>query len=237
MLLLSVWPALAQENPTAYEALRVIGTQMDRSAVDRVISVTGVDGDPQPETWKILLEGSRRGGVREVEVAGGRIVSERAPARQIVGSMQGATIATARLNLDSSGAFAVASYTADKSHTVFSNVSYTLRTDERSNPIWIVTLQNAAGRPIGTIHIGANKGNVTRVEGLYAGTNMNQVQEDPVDQGNDSEEGSEDEEDEDEEDENAVKRRIKQMFHRSKEDARRMFGKVSRSFEDFFSRE
>ncbi len=41
-------PALAQENPSAYEALRVVGTQLNRDMVSRIISVTGVDGDPQP---------------------------------------------------------------------------------------------------------------------------------------------------------------------------------------------
>ena len=41
-----------------------------------------VVGDPQPETWKILLEDSRAPtGVREVEVANGRIVAERNPNR------------------------------------------------------------------------------------------------------------------------------------------------------------
>ena len=68
----------AQEQATAYDALRVVGKQFGREAVNRVISVTGVNGDPQPETWKVLLEDrGSRGGVREVEVAGRHIVSER----------------------------------------------------------------------------------------------------------------------------------------------------------------
>ena len=72
-------PVLA-ESGTAYDAMRVIGTRFGRDAVNRVISVTGVNGDPQPGTWKVLLEDRRaRGGVREVEVADGRIVSERTP--------------------------------------------------------------------------------------------------------------------------------------------------------------
>src|SRR5712692_12116472 len=97
-----------------------------------------------------------RGGVREVEVRNGRIDSERTPVRSVVGSSEGATINTARLNLDSSGAYAVASHTADKSNTRFATVSYTLRTDERGDPTWIVTLHGQSGRPVGTIYIGAN---------------------------------------------------------------------------------
>ena len=65
-LLLCVTPALAQERVTAYDALRVVGVHLNRDAVNHVISVTGVDGSPQPETWKILLDEPRaRGGVRE----------------------------------------------------------------------------------------------------------------------------------------------------------------------------
>ncbi len=63
-LLLFSTSALAQENPTAYDALRVVGTKLNRDFVNRVISMTGVNGNPQPETWKILLEDQRaRGGV------------------------------------------------------------------------------------------------------------------------------------------------------------------------------
>ena len=111
--LLLATTALAQENPSAYEALRVVGTQLNREMMSRVISVTGVDGAPQPRTWKILV-GDRRanGGVREITVEDNRIASQRIPNRSVVGSTEGATINTARLNLDSTGAYSVASHTA-----------------------------------------------------------------------------------------------------------------------------
>ncbi len=107
--------ALAQEQGTAYDALRVVGTQIDRRLVSRVISVRGTNGDPQPETWTVrVADRAAVGGVREIEVSGGQIVEQRTPVGEGVNA--GATINTARLNLDSSGAFSVASYTADK-HT------------------------------------------------------------------------------------------------------------------------
>jgi hypothetical protein len=227
-LLFVASPALAQEHGTAYEALRVVGTRLNRDAVNHVISLTGVDGNPQPEKWKILLEDKRaRGGVREVEVANGRIVSERTPVRAVVGSTEGATINTAHLNLDSSGAYSVASRTAEKSNTPFATVTYTLRTDDRGEPIWIVTLENESERPVGTIFIGANQGTVTRTEGMFNGAGMDQVMNaDEVDLGPDEEEENPD-------DENFVKRRIKQWFRQTKEDASRMFKNVRRSFADF----
>lgn len=223
VLLLAATPALAQERATAYEALRTVGQRLNRDYVNHVISVTGVEGDPQPDTWKILLDDSRaRGGVREVEVRKGEIVSERTPTRSVVGSSEGATINTSRLNLDSSGAFTVASHTADKSNTRFATASYTLRTDERGNPMWIVTLQSERGRPVGTIYIGANKGNVTRTEGMFAGAQM----EDVVDE-RDQNKGQND---------GTIQGRIRGMFQRAQDEARGMFDRTRRSFVDFINR-
>ena len=240
--LLLAGPVLAQENPSAYEALRTIGTQLNRQLVNRVVSVNGVDGDPQPRTWKILVEDrNAANGVKEYVVEDTRIVSQRAPNRSVVGSTQGATINTAKLNLDSTGAYSVAAHTADTSHVTFSLTSYTLRTDDRGNPVWIVTLADRSNRPVGTIHIRASDGRVTRVEGMYQGRNMEQVEVNPdVDDNRDTVDNNDNppavEDEESDADENIVKRDIKRMFRRTTQDARRMFQRVRRSFIDFFNR-
>jgi hypothetical protein len=229
--LLVAGPVLAQESPSAYEALRVIGTQLNRQMVNRVISVSGVNGDPQPRTWKILVaDRNAKGGVREIVVEDNQVVSQRAPNRSVVGSSEGATINTAKLNLDSTGAYSVASHTAHTSHVTFSSTSYTLRTDDRGNPIWVVTLADRSNRPVGTIHIRASDGRVSRVEGMYQGRNMEQVEEyrDDVD----NPPADEEEVQEEEGDENVFKR----LFRRTRADARRMFGRVKRSFKDFVAR-
>jgi hypothetical protein len=238
--LLPAGAVLAQENSSAYEALRVIGTQLNRQLVNRVISVNGIDGDPQPRTWKILVEDKNaNGGVREIVVEDNRVASQRVPNRSVVGSTQGATINTAKLNLDSSGAYSVASHTAETSHVTFALTSYTLRTDDRGNPVWIVTLADRSRRPVGTIHIRASDGRVNRVEGMYSGRNMEQVEvnRDPEPNRNDIDNVDNPPTVEDEEsDENIVKRDIKRMFRRTTNDARRMFHRVRRSFVDFFNR-
>ena len=178
--LLLASPVLAQENASAYEALRVIGTQLNRQLVNRVVSVNGVDGDPQPRTWKILVEDKNAAnGVREIVVEDNRVVSQRAPNKSVVGSTQGATINTSKLNLDSTGAYTVAAHTAETSHVTFSLTSYTLRTDDRGNPVWIVTLADRSNRPVGTIHLRASDGRITRVEVMYQGRNMDQVEVNP----------------------------------------------------------
>jgi hypothetical protein len=240
-ILLPAGPLFAQESPSAYEALRVIGTQMNRQLVNRVISVNGIDGDPQPRAWKILVEDKNAtGGVREIVVEDNRVASQRVPNRSVVGSTQGATIDTAKLNLDSTGAYTVASHTAETSHVTFALTSYTLRTDDRGNPVWIVTLADNAKRPVGTIHIRASDGRVKRVEGMYSGRNMEQVEENrDIDQPRDEADTADNPPAEDEAsdaDENIVKRDIKRMFRRTTNDARRMFQRVRRSFVDFFNR-
>jgi hypothetical protein len=227
VLLLFTASAIAEEENTAYEALRVVGTQLNRDFINHVISVSAVDGTPQPETWKILVDDPRaRGGVREIEVRNGRIQSERTPIRSVAGSSEGATIDTKRLNLDSSGAYAVASHTADKANTRFATVSYTLRTDERGEPVWVLTLRNQSARPVGTIHIGANRGNVTRTEGMFAGASMQEVETDhEVERDNGRGIFS------------TTKSRISHAFYIAQQEARGMFERVKRSFSDFIDRD
>jgi hypothetical protein len=223
-LLLVTTPALAQENATAYEAVRVVGTKLGRRALNHIVSITGVEGDPQPAKWKIILEDpDARGGVREIQVADGRIASDRVPDRSVTGSTEGAMIDTARLNLDSSGVYAVASHTAQASHTAFATVDYTLRTDEHGEPVWIVTLLSKSSRPVGTIYIGANRGIVRRTEGMFAGATMEDVETeyDAEDRGMITN----------------MEARIKRTFHRTQEEARGMFERVKRSFSDFINRE
>src|SRR5947208_12133484 len=139
-LLLSSASVFAQANGTAYDALRTVGNQLNRDFVNRVISVSGVDGNPQPATWKIWIDDKNQSGnLREIVVTNGRIASQRM--RPAVGSANTTSIDPAKLNLDSSGAYEVANRTADSSHVPFALVNYTLPTDERDNATRDVTQQ------------------------------------------------------------------------------------------------
>jgi len=233
-LTLFVTPALAQERLTAYDALRVVGVHINRDAVNHVVSITGTHGDPQPETWRVLIDDRRgNGGIREIQVRNGQVASERPSS--VVGSSEGATINTARLNLDSSGAFQVASHIAEKSGTRFDTASYTLRTNEHGDPVWIVTLHAVNGRPVGTIYIGANRGNVTRTEGMFAGATMADVQT----EGEVPRDVRSENEGEDNEEHGplyGVRQRMRGYFQRAQDEASGMFGRVRRSFSDYINR-
>lgn len=178
-------PALAEENATAYEALRVAGREVGRDALHQIVSITGSRGDPQPDKWKIIVEDPEGRGFRELNIVDGKIDSDDTAERDVAGSTEGATIDVSRLNLDSSGAYAVASHTAEASHTIFATADYILRTDDRGEPTWIVTLRSRSSRPIGTIYIGATGGTVMRTEGMFSGATMEDVESD-YDQGDGS---------------------------------------------------
>ena len=230
-LFLVATPVFAQEHATAYEAMRTVGTQLNREYVNHVISITGTNGAPQPETWKILIDdGKARGGIREVEVENGKISSERTPLRSSIEGSLGKTIDTSKLNLDSSGAFALAQQIAQKSHISFGSADYTLHVDDRGNPIWVVSLERQNGELVGRIFIGANHGTVTRTEGLFAGGDQVAMADD---QSADPIRGNADDNDDDG-DHNPVKVKIKQTFHQVGEDVKRTFSKVRRSFIDFW---
>jgi len=223
-VLLLVTPVYAEENATAYEALRVVGGELGGYAVHQIVSITGSKGNPQPQKWKIVVEVPEGRGLRKLEIADGKIDSDDRADRDVAGSTEGATIDVSRLNLDSSGAYAVASHTAEASHTNFATADYTLRTDDRGEPMWVVTLRSRSSRPVGTIYIGATRGTVRRTEGMFAGATMEDVEGD-YDQG----------------DGNGVisnaKRKIKHSFDKAQEEARGMFERVKRSFSDFINRE
>jgi len=223
-LLLLATPVFAEENATAYEALRVLGSEFGRDALHQIVSIRGTKGDPQPEKWKIVVEDPQGGGVRELQVADGKIDSDDEADRDVAGSTEGATIDVSRLNLDSSGAYALASHTAEASHTSFATADYTLRTDGRGEPMWIVTLRNRSSRPVGTIYIGGTQGIVRRTEGMFAGATMEDVEGD-YDQGEVTGVIR------------SAKRSIKHGFNKAQEEARGMFQKVKRSFSDFINRE
>ena len=223
-LLLLATPVWAEENATVYEALRVVGSEFGRDALQQIVSIRGTKGDPQPEKWKIVVEDSQGGGVRQLQVADGKIDSDDQAGRDVAGSTEGATIDISRLNLDSSGAYAVASHTAEASHTSFSTADYVLRTDDRGEPMWIVTLRNRSSRPVGTIYIGGAQGTVRRTEGMFAGATMEDVEGDYDEAGGPGVIRS-------------ARRSIKHGFNRAQEEARGMFEKVKRSFSDFINRE
>ncbi len=154
-------PAWASARDTAYQALRTAAKSRGDSILGRVVEVQGSAGIPQPEVWKILLDDpAARAGVRELQVAGQRVKSERTPTRAAGAN---AAMDFSQLNLDSEGAFSIANEEAVKAKLGFDSIDYVLRAgDRRTPPRWELQLLDPRGRSVGTLVIAADTGAIVR---------------------------------------------------------------------------
>ncbi len=166
-----------EANPTAYAALRLIGRELGADNLNQVIEVSGRDGVPQPFLWRVTLlpADSRPGEVgatlREIEVAGGRIVARRTLSRfQRPGLSAVFTAMNLRgLNLDSSGAFDLANAQGRKIKLSFDALDYTLRSDPATGrPTWTVQLLGPEREDLGALTLAASDGTVVASTGRIA---------------------------------------------------------------------
>lgn len=174
--------AISVRAESAYEALRSFGSARGQGQLNHVIEVQGRNGGPQPRSWKILLDdASARGGVREVEIRKGEIISERTPVREYTGAGATAAMDFKKLNLDSEGAFKIADSEARKARVGFDKVDYTLRIgDQNAAPIWVMELLNSEGRKIRTVRVSADTGAIVRERGIAAPRQGRETDEDFV---------------------------------------------------------
>ncbi|MBV9127350.1 MAG: hypothetical protein JO117_04615 [Verrucomicrobia bacterium] len=162
-----------RDNPSSYSALRLIGRELGSENLGRVVEVSGREGVPQPFVWRVTLLPDRAGGdgLREIEVAGGRIVARRnisRISRPALGTVN-APMNLRDLNLDSSGAFTAADTQARKIRLSFDALNYTLRADPATGkPVWNVQLLGAEHDDLGTLLISATDGSVLSTTGRIA---------------------------------------------------------------------
>jgi hypothetical protein len=160
LVALVLLPLAAFGRETAYQALRTVGTQRSKALLGNVIEVKGSNGAPQPASWTILLSDPvARGGVREFEIAGGRIAAERTPVKTYGGG-GGAVLDFKKLNLDSEGAFTVAEGEARGAKIGFYSADFCLRSGDSGAPIWVVELLDKDQHSLGSVRISAETGAV-----------------------------------------------------------------------------
>jgi len=158
----------AADQPSAYEAMRALAGREGDGILRRVTEVVGRQGTPQPLVWRLVVaDPAARGGVREYEVSGGRILSERTPVARIAGSASESVLAAADLKLDSDGAFRVVNSEAWKARVGFDSASYTLRKDDQSGgPVWTVELFDEAARSVGVVRVSGIDGRILSTRGM-----------------------------------------------------------------------
>jgi hypothetical protein len=159
---LAAGPSIAA---TAYEALQVVKKARGDGVLKHLVEVRGETGQPQPQSWTILMsDPAARGGIREFVVTGGEIASERTPVRgYTVGTGAFPVLNFTRLNLDSDGAFKVANTHAAREKLGFHTVDYTLRMNDADGaPMWVLHLFDYMGAPVGNLEVSAEDGKVLR---------------------------------------------------------------------------
>jgi len=149
---------------TAYEALQTIKQARGDAILKQLIEVRGETGQPQPQSWTILMnDPAARGGIREFVVTGGDIASERTPLHGDTSAGKLEALDFARLNLDSDGAFKLANQQATTKKVGFHTVDYTLRTNQTDGaPMWVLHLFDYMGAPVGTLQVSAESGKIVR---------------------------------------------------------------------------
>lgn len=143
---------------TAYAALRTLGSAKGEKALSQILSVSSEGTTTQPNHWKVCLDDpAARGGVRELEIAGNQIISERTPAGSEWAG--GKDMDLTQLNLDSDGAYQIAAQEAQKKAIDFSAVHYQLEFDPRTGtPGWTLRLLDTGNQRLGAIKINADSG-------------------------------------------------------------------------------
>ena len=148
---------------SAILALRAVADQ-PYAANATIVELKGERADPMPAEWQILLaDPSARGGVREVSVANGAIISERTPLKGFENVSEMSPIQTSEVSVDSSSLFQSVQQHANDALVAFHWLDYTLRTDVATHEaVWTVRLYNEMGAIVGTMGIAAQGGAIVQ---------------------------------------------------------------------------
>jgi hypothetical protein len=143
---------------SAYQALRVVGNERGKDVLKHVVEVEGHGGVPQPVVWRVVIDDpSARGGIRELDVAHGKIVAEHTPVVTSDVPTQRPLIDMTKLNLDSPGAFAVVEKEAQRARIGFDSVDYSL---QNGDPEWMVNIMDGSGHRVGSMTVAASSGDI-----------------------------------------------------------------------------
>jgi hypothetical protein len=145
---------------TAYAALRTVGSSRGEKVLKQVLAISGEGSGAQPAHWKVWIDDpAARGGVRELEVSGNQITSERTPVKSEWAG--GKDMDLAHLNLDSDGAYQVATQEARTKGIEFSKVQFQLAADrDTGKPGWTVQMADAKDQRVGAIKVNADSGTI-----------------------------------------------------------------------------
>jgi hypothetical protein len=141
---------------SAYDALKIVGSEKGDAILGNIVEIRGVDAAPQPLRWTLSFrDEAARGGIREYVVAAKGIIAERTPLRPATGD--GGVMAASGLQLNSTGAFDAANREATDKQLGFSTLNYRLE-NKNGTPVWFVELYDIGGSNVGSVEFSATDG-------------------------------------------------------------------------------
>jgi hypothetical protein len=148
---------IAATAQTAQTAISVIEKEKGAAFVENLIEIKGARGEPQPPSWTFRFnEPAARGGLREIVVQGGQILSERTPVRGFGGTGDLPTLPVKLINLDTRAVFNLANQAAIRQGLGFHWLDYALRPDvQTSQPVWYLTFIDVFGARVGDMSVDA----------------------------------------------------------------------------------
>lgn len=151
--------AFGSGGGSALHALQTVSAQ-EFAQNAAIVEIKGVRGEPMPAEWTVLLaDPSARGGVREVVVSSGRILSERAPMHGFTEVANLPPIDMQKVSIDAGNVFQNVNEQASAEKLGFHWIDYTLRNDPQSmQPVWTVRVYDKLGSEIGQSRITADSG-------------------------------------------------------------------------------
>jgi hypothetical protein len=149
---------------TAKGALTSLSRERGAEVAGQVVRVVGERGQDQPAAWRIVARDlTQPGRFREYVVQNSRVIDERFLRPEEQPEVGRAALATRRLRVDSKQAFAKADAAARKALVGFDSLDYELRNKEFSaEPVWVVRLNDQAGKVVGELAIACDSGAVLR---------------------------------------------------------------------------
>jgi hypothetical protein len=159
---LLIMPLSAAE--TALSALQALKDTSRSELLAGLAEVKSKEGVPQPEEWIVLCnDPSAHGGIRELTITNGHIVSERTPMGEYAGEGDLPHLTVTPTMIDSGAIFKTVDREAKVAHLGFDSIDYVLRVDAVSGkPLWIVQLHKSSGTLAGTMEISAETGEVLK---------------------------------------------------------------------------
>ena len=162
---------LAQEEQgmSSRRALDTLATGVGDQVLERLVSMKGFEGVPQPEEWEIICHDPRSPTMlHRYRVGPGRVRDEgfvegAYPTKEPAGFIE-----YEQLRLDSVGAFTIAEVAATQAKMGFDSLNLTLRCREYSRePVWILHLIDTDGFLVGKVHLSGNSARVFRTVWIY----------------------------------------------------------------------